>query len=136
MIIEKAIKAILSGQRVATLDPYSLGKDQLAGFVEFGSALPTSIYTLTPKEVDRRFSELRGWMQHVSGDNKLNAVYLDTTTLHTVRSLILDETNPLRYLVPATLLDLNNFINCVVLFDHIFFLENSHIDPYELNEAL
>jgi hypothetical protein len=136
MIIEEIIKAVLSGQRVATLDPYSLGADQLTGFVEFGSALPTSIYTLTKDEVERRFSELRRWTQHVSGDNKLNAVYLDTTTLHTVRSLILDEDDPSMYLVPATLLDLNNFINCVILFDHIFFLENSHIDPYELNEAL
>ncbi|HEY0377215.1 MAG TPA: hypothetical protein VGC87_09680 [Pyrinomonadaceae bacterium] len=135
MIIEEAIKALISGQRLGTPDPHNWGQNQLTSFAEFGTTLSTGIHTLTSEQVHKRFDDLREWIQRVSGTQRLNAVYLDTTTIHTARSLIFDREGD-EGALPPTLLDLSTFVNSVVLFDHIFYLENSRIDPSELNEAL
>lgn len=135
MIIEEAIDGLVSGANVALpMDPRYWDADQIANFAEFGTP------NITYKELDndqrnRRFAELRSWMDQISG-KRLNAVYLDTTTLHTARTLVLGGEDADVFVVPPTLLDLSNFVNSVLLFDHIFYLENGAIDPFELNEAL
>jgi hypothetical protein len=134
MLIENTIKDLVSGKKVALpWDPANWNDNQLTGFVEFGT--PTfNIHDLDRDKMCKRFDEIRSWMQHVSG-NRFNAVYLDTTTLHTAKTLIFSGEDDAPVIPPA-LIDLSNFVNSVVLFDHIFYLENSEINPYELNEAL
>ena len=136
MIIEDVIKGLVSGKKVALpWDPTNWSANQLTSFVEFGTPSSHNIHHLNQEEVHKRFDEIRGWMQHVSGQ-RFNAVYLDTTTLHTARTLILNKEDDFLPVIPAALIDLSNFVNSIVLFDHIFYLENREIDPYELNEAL
>ena len=135
MTIEDTIRDLVSGARVALpSDPNVWSDNMLTSFVEFGTPDVASIHRLNPEDVSRRFEEIRTWIRQVS-DQKVNAVYMDTTTLYTARTLVLGTERDL-FLEPATLLDLSNFVGNVVLFDHIFYLENSEIDPYELNEAL
>jgi hypothetical protein len=134
MVINQAIEEILGGTPSAFCPDPSPGPE-LTSLVEFGVSYFTSSNELTEEQKQRRLGEVRGWMRHVSTHGEINAAYLDTTTLHTARSLILGDEGH-RPLTPATLIDLATFVNAVVLFDKVFYLENRHIDPYELNEHL
>ena len=71
--------------------------------------------------------------ENVEGE-RLNAVYMDSTTLFTVQELLSD-----RVLAhPEFLFDLSNFVNAVVLFDRVFYLKNPYADilEFNLNEAM
>jgi hypothetical protein len=120
---DEAIQDLVAGRHVALdKDPRRFSSKAFQDFAEFG----------VPFEV--RSDDVRNWLNRFVGDDSLNAVYLDTTTLHTVQSLVLRREAQL--LTPATLLDLSSFVNAVVLYDHVFHLENKQTDSFELNEAL
>lgn len=129
MYIERIIQGLLAGQKWAYADPDLLTPGQISGIAEFG----TLFYSANP--ADQNLLEIRNWMRYASDLDKLNATYFDTTTLHTVESLLLTKNNH-NSLTPATLLDLSSFVNGVVLFDRIFHLENNNLDSLQLNERL
>lgn len=134
MVISRVIGEILGGTPYTYTPSPAPGPD-LTSLAEFGISYFTASNKLTEEQEQRRLDEVRQWMQHVSTHGSINAVYLDTTTLHTARSLILDDPGH-RPVTPATLIDLATFTNAVVLFDKVFYLENRHIAPFEINEHL
>jgi hypothetical protein len=135
MAIEHAIQALILGQRLAYPNPDTFSPSELTSFTEFGVYTPT-IYKLTDEQARKQFSVVRKWIQHVSDSNRINAVYLDTTTLYTVIKLALEPSNNGYYITPETLFDLSTFVNAVILFDRVFHLENKNLDSIRVNEAL
>jgi hypothetical protein len=75
---------------------------------------------------------VREWIEQVGRLGSPNAVYMDTTTIHTALTLLKGQHVP----APTTLFDLANVISSLVLSDTIYFLENPHIDPFDFNEYL
>lgn len=133
--LKRALDALKNRNLALPLDPNNWNEDGLTSFAEFGTH-SVSISNISQEQLHKRFDELRAWMQHVSGANQLNAIYLDTTTIYTAKDLILNQSGLPNNITPATLLDLSTFVNSVVLYDRVFYLENKHIDEYEFNEAL
>jgi hypothetical protein len=111
---------------------WPISAEEFPAFSKFGVRAHT-FQDLTPDQIRRKFEEVQEWMHLVGDEPGLNAAYLDTTTLYTVDRLILAR-EPV--IAPPTLLDLATFVNSTVLFDHVFHLENDHIDSLRLNEAM
>ena len=102
MRIEPAIQHLIDGDPSRFRVPASWTQDNITSFVEFGVDHFTIKDSLTTEQIHSRFDEIRKWMQHVSEGNQLNAVYLDTTTLHMAKSLILTEEGGMQ-VTPGTL---------------------------------
>jgi hypothetical protein len=131
MYIDTAIQSLNAGMKWGRPDPSDFTRDQITSFAEFGFHQHT-VRDLTPEQVDVRFQEVRDWIARRVDGRRTNAVFVDTTTLHTAESLL----HGRQYLNPATLLGLNSFVNAVVLYDHVFHLENGEVDSVRLNEML
>jgi hypothetical protein len=111
MNFSELIKSNIAGN----VNPMALKEpDALAGFVEFGfdSLGSTEGAELTEERVQQLFEEVRDWIAFAGDSKRVNAVYLDTTTLYTV-DMVLKGQN--EFLLPETLLDLSTFVNAVVL---------------------
>jgi hypothetical protein len=132
MTFEELIRPLLNGTSPVLNPQYR--SDQLKSFTEFGLGFHSHT-SLSVQQIKLRFGEVRRWMREFVADNRNNSIYLDTTTLYTVESLtgLVEERG---FCTPAALLDLNNFVNSVVLYDHVFHLENRHLDSIKLNDAL
>ena len=102
------------------------------------------------ESIEERCRDLRNWSQFVTNNATPNAIFMDTTTLYTAwsvlhgkgnaksskpdisnsrsekrgrrRRVLLDTSSPKCFLSANTLLDLENFIRSVVLYDQIFCL--------------
>src|SRR6185312_6173164 len=115
-------------------DPDNFSPDQFTSFAEFGIHFH-SHRALSQQQIEQRFNEVRSWMSSFLAGAKGNALYMDTTTLYTVERLTELTGTPI-VCSPSALLDLSNFVNAVVLYDHVFHLENDSLDSIKINEAL
>jgi hypothetical protein len=132
MTLDEWIRPLLSDPSPVLRPNFS--SDQLTSFTEFGIGFH-SYRSLSIRQIELRFDEVRRWMKDFVADNQKNSIYLDTTTLYTVEGLTGLTEEPV-LCTPATLFDLNNFVNCIVLYDRVLHLENEHLDSIRLNEAL
>src|SRR5260370_38855532 len=108
MTFDECVSKVINGERSAIgPDPRNFQPDALESFTEFGIHFHSST-SLTKEQIDRRFSEVRRWMQQSVDSVRPNAVYVDTTTLYTVEQVIRGEFRSV-YLTPETLLDLATF---------------------------
>lgn len=104
--------------------------DKVPVFAEFG-AWPSG---LNERSATGTLGSARRWLSIVSDAITPNAIFLDTTTLRAVSAITFEERYD--YISAETLLDLSTFVDSVVLYDHVFHLENKEVDPFALNEKL
>jgi hypothetical protein len=98
--------------------------------------------------VEDELDALRRWVAGVNGDGRTSAVFMDTTTLFTVSAMLglaveaarphlnPDIAEPSFYVTANTLLDLDTFIRCAVLYDRIVCLPNQSVDIVSINRAI
>jgi len=137
MTFAELVRELAAGGRVPEFDPTLLERpDAVARLAEFGTwSLGYQPGGVTEEQLQRTFREVRDWIARSVDHFRLNAVYVDTTTLRTVHQLISRE-DASRFLLAETLLDLNTFANAVVLYDNIIHLENPYVDSRRFNEFL
>lgn len=110
--------------------------DALERAIEFGESYLGSYHPegLSGGHNRTLIDQVNKWVRENVEGERLNAVYMDSTTLFTVQELLSD-----RVLAhPEFLFDLSNFVNAVVLFDRVFYLKNPYADilEFNLNEAM
>jgi hypothetical protein len=79
-------------------------------------------------------TEARRWVKSVQASGSPNAVFIDTTMLHSANRLLRGE--DLLPPTPAGLLDLAHVVSSLIMADTVFYLENKHTDGVALNELL
>jgi hypothetical protein len=86
--------------------------------------------------VEEELAALREFIASV-GDPS-NAVFMDSTTLFTVSAMLglTGEKDPDDYVSANTLLDLDTFVRCAILYDRILCLPNDAVEVGELNRAI
>jgi hypothetical protein len=94
--------------------PPSYDERQVEDFATFGSVVATRDVPI------ERIAAVRRWIEGVAGRIGPRAVFMDTTTISGLNSILIPAKN--RHLTPEILLDLNNFITSFVLHDQIFHL--------------
>ncbi len=115
-------------------DPRDDGRIPLSGpedeaFAEFGMFL----FNMSGG-ADRAMAALRSWIGTWVDSLRRNGVFMDTTTLYSAATLIEGDT---RALVAPVLMDLSTLVRSVVMYDHIFHLENpAYQEGNTLNEKL
>ena len=132
MNFEEQLSGFASGRYKHNANWETLDKESITTLADFG--VLNVGYSMDRPKSSFLNSEVRRWIENAVGEKSLNSSFLDTTTIYTVNSLInsADE----EVVMPETLLDLATFVNAVVLYDHVFHLENPGIDSLSLNEAL
>jgi hypothetical protein len=101
----------------------------LAEFGTYATDFPGVDDPASPSERDR----MRTWIRNVRQSGSDNAIFVDTTMVHTVDRLLRDASSAP---TPTTLLDLANAVSSVILADTIFHLDNPYVDSIALNELL
>ncbi|HEV7879958.1 hypothetical protein [Bradyrhizobium sp.] len=108
--------------------PPDLSKEGLESLAEFGTPI---VGSFVGKE---RLDHVRRWIAGVQELAEPRAVFMDTTTIAAVDSLVFDDDRS--KLAPSTLLDLANFVSAIVLHDQIFHLKSPHLSSLRLNESI
>jgi hypothetical protein len=128
-------------QALAESGPWHAPVDeaQIPVFVEFG----IDRHNHGSESEEDRISLLRDWVGEVSNSTPGTSVFMDNTTLYSGFSLV-GGSGRTRSLSANTLLDLDTFVRCAILFDHISHLEAAgslrgeahYFDSRILNEEL
>jgi hypothetical protein len=118
----------------------SMDADEKAPLTDFGFTIENASSSTSDRKA-KVTQALSDWHAQYVAPFQKDAVFVDTTTLATVEALAAGHysvygSTPEVSVTPGILYDLCAFINAVVLFDSVLYLENPFVDPAKLNTGL
>lgn len=116
---------------------YQLGGNDLRSVSNCG-VLATNFRVAEASQCDLEstFSNISDWLRLVSATDSGDYVFLDTTTLCTVKQLIEDIGDGHGPVTAEMLFDLSTFVNAVILYDGCVHLQNTSIETEQFNDQL
>lgn len=91
--------------------------------------------TASEKATSDRTQKFVEWQNQALIRDEPNAVYMDTTSLHTMKKLLSEESGQ-KTITPLTLIDLGTFVYNLICYDRILHLETDENFSFWINERL